>query len=124
MPTGLTTGITITTTGTTVPGTGRTFTVLVLIPGTVLTTVTAAGTAHGMIPIGRTTVGLVHSLSITDTVGTTDGVVITTIGTVLITAGIPTADSLMGMAWVTAAMAWATVAATGIITDIPVRLSS
>ena len=48
---------------------------------------TTAGIVHGMIPIGRTTGGPVHSATISEIPGTTDGEVLTIIGTVLTTAG-------------------------------------
>lgn len=72
-----------------------------------------AGTVPGMIRIGLTTVGPVHSATISEIPGITDGAVLTTIGIVLITDGtIPTLRGIL--IWDLAGMA----AATGTITVI------
>lgn len=90
---------------------------LVLIPGTVPITVTAAGTAPGMIRSGLTTAGRVHSVITMETHGIMDGEATITIGTDLTLAGI-----LTEWEW---EWEWdsVTAAVTGIITDIQAPLS-
>src|SRR5687768_12669699 len=84
-PINTTTGITISITGTEIPGTETATGALPLTLGIVPTTVTTTAlTAPGMIHTGRKTDGQVRLASITAATGTMAGVVITIIGIALI----------------------------------------